>query len=414
MPSQSRPAEIRKISLRKIPNSRGEPAIEADVETSSGFGRAGSPSGASAGKREAVAFPQPAEKLIASAKKRLKPLIGMDASDQKAIDEALEKIDGTENFASIGGSVATAVSIAAAFAAADSLDVPLYKHVGNGKPTLPYPLGVAIGGGAHAGRNAPDIQEFLVIPWGAKTFAEAVWTNIAVHRKIRERAENADPTFAGGRDFEGGWAVNATDDKALEIVERAATDVRSETGVGVRLGLDFAASQLWDERAKRYVYRRSKTERDAGSQLDYVLSIANTYKLAYVEDPFREDDFESHAELTRKAKFIVCGDDLFTTNADRILLGAGKGACNSAIIKPNQAGTLTRAADAVRAARKSGWVPVVSHRAGETNDAALAHLAVAWNSPLAKIGITGGERTAKLNELMRIEESTKIKMAELR
>lgn len=414
MPSQSRPAEIRKISLRKIPNSRGEPAIEADVETSSGFGRAGSPSGASAGKREAVAFPQPAEKLIASAKKLLKPLVGMDAADQQAIDETIEKIDATGNFASIGGSVATAVSIAAAFAAADSLNVPLYRHLGGGKPTLPYPLGVAIGGGAHAGRNAPDIQEFLIIPWGAKTFAEAVWTNIAVHRKIRERAENADPTFAGGRDFEGGWAVNAADDKALEIVERAATDVRSETGVGVRLGLDFAASQLWDGRANRYIYRRSKIERDSGSQLEYVLSIANTYKLAYVEDPFHEDDFESHAELTRKAKFIVCGDDLFTTNADRILLGAGKGVCNSAIIKPNQAGTLTRARDAALAAKKSGWMPVVSHRAGETNDAALAHLAVAWNAPLAKIGITGGERTAKLNELMRIEESTKMRLAELR
>lgn len=414
MPSLSQRAEIRKISLRKILDSRGEPTVEADVETSSGFGRAGSAAGASAGKREAVAFPMEPDRLIANANRKLKKLIGTDASDQKEVDDALKKIDGTENFSSLGGSVATAVSIAAARAAADSLKIPLYRHLGSKKPALPYPLGVAIGGGAHAGRGAPDIQEFLVVPSGAKTFAEAAWTNALVHKKVRERAGNWDPLFAGGRDFEGGWAVSAPDEKALEIMERAANDVRSETGVGVRLGLDFAASQLWDSRANKYIYKRSKMERDTGGQLEYVLSLAGVYKLAYVEDPFREDDLESHAELTRKAKFLVCGDDLFTTDAKRIAEAAKRGACNSAIIKPNQAGTLTQAALAAEAARKHGWAPVVSHRAGETNDDSLAHMAIAWGAPLAKIGITGGERAAKLNELIRIEETAKIRMAKLR
>lgn len=217
--------------------------------------------------------------------------------------------------------------------------------------------------------------------------------------------EAKDGTFTGGKGDEGAWAPNLGNAEALEIVARASEETSEEVGFKIRLGLDFAASSLYDSAKKKYVYKREGAARDSGEQIDFVLELIETYGLLYVEDPLREDDFESFAELTKRAKgCLVCGDDLFVTNVARIRKGIKLGAANTVLIKPNQIGTLSDARAAVQLAKQHGYVPVMSHRSGETSDETIAHLAVGFGCPIIKAGAVGGERVAKLNELIRIEE----------
>ena len=400
---------IEDIRVRKILDSRGNPTLEVDVITWNGFGRAAAPSGASTGSREVVAFPtggvdgiiEEVEDIISS------ELIGMDAEDLQEIDLVLKEIDGTENLSAIGGNTTVAVSMAVAKAAAASYNLPLYRFLGGNMPTaIPYPLGNMINGGAHAGKNAPDIQEFLVLPVGATDITEAVFTNTAVHRRIREKIQSKDALFTGGKGDEGGWAPNLTNQEALEIQANSCEEVTDETGVLVKPCLDMAASEFWDEDAQKYIYKKEGVKRDTGEQVDYVSEIIDTYGMFYVEDPIREGDFQGFADLTAKSggKCLICGDDLFVTNAEILAEGIKIGAANSIIIKPNQIGTLSDTYATVDLARTNKYVPVVSHRSGETTDDTIAHLAVAWMSPIIKTGALGGERIAKLNELIRIEE----------
>jgi enolase len=410
---------IEDIRVRKILDSRGNPTVEVDVVTWNGFGRAAAPSGASTGAREVVAFPEGGVDRIVSEVEDVisSELIGMDAEDLKEIDLVLKEIDGTENLAAIGGNTTVAVSMAVAKAAASSYSMPLYRFLGGNMPNeIPYPLGNMINGGAHAGTNAPDIQEFLVIPVGAETITDTVFTNVQVHKKIRELIQAKDKSFTGGKGDEGGWAPNLTNEEALEIQFAACETVSEESGVLVKPSLDMAASELWDPATEEYVYEREGTRRNTGEQVDYVSELIDKYGLFYVEDPIREGDFEGFTQLTKKAgkKAIICGDDIFVTNEEILAEGIEKGSGNAIIIKPNQIGTLTDTYNTIELARNNKYVPVVSHRSGETTDETIAHLAVAFSAPIIKTGAVGGERIAKLNELIRIsEEMTNPEMADI-
>jgi enolase len=400
---------IEDVRVRKILDSRGNPTVEVDVITWNGFGRAAAPSGASTGAREVIAFPAGGvDKIIGEVEDIISSeLIGMDAEDLNEIDMVLKEIDGTENLSSIGGNTTVAVSMATAKAAASSYNMPLYRFLGGNMPTeIPFPLGNMINGGAHAGRNAPDIQEFLVIPVGAENITEAVFTNVKVHKKIRELIQAKDHSFTGGKGDEGGWAPNLTNEEALEIQVKACQIITDETGVEVKPSMDLAASEMWDPSKEMYVYQREGVERSTGEQVDFVKEIIDNYGFFFVEDPIREDDFEGFTELTKKVgkKCIICGDDIFVTNAELLQEGIDKNAANSIIIKPNQIGTLTDTYKTVELARNNKYVPVVSHRSGETTDETIAHLAVAFSCPIIKTGAVGGERIAKLNELIRIEK----------
>jgi enolase len=410
---------IEDVRVRKILDSRGNPTVEVDVVTWNGFGRAAAPSGASTGSREVVAFPSGGvDEIITEVEDIISSeLIGMDAEDLQDIDLVLKEIDGTENLSSLGGNTVVAVSMAVAKAAASSYNMPLYRFLGGNLATcIPYPLGNMINGGAHAGKNAPDIQEFLVVPTGAEDISEAVFANAAVHKKIRELIQKKDPSFTGGKGDEGGWVPNISNHDALEIQVTACEEVTDELGVRVRPSLDLAASEFWDPEQEKYVYRQENVSKDTGEQVDFVREIIETYDMYYVEDPFHEGDFEGFAELTAQVgdRCIICGDDIFVTNREILAEGIAMGAANAIIIKPNQIGTLTDTYLTVKLARENQYTPVVSHRSGETTDETIAHLAVAFGAPLIKTGAIGGERIAKLNELIRIQEEIPYsRMAEL-
>ena len=390
---------IEVIELRKILDSRGNATVEADIRTSTGIGRSAAPSGASTGKFEAVV--KPVDEAIANAMENVLPaLIGMDATEQEFFDEQLRDIDETENFSNIGANIAVALSLANAKAAADSLGLPLFRYLGGAfTREMPLPLGNVIGGGAHAA-NATEIQEFLVVPGGASNTEEAVFANAAVHRHVKELLKKHNKSC--GKGDEGAWAPQIDDALAFELIAEATGLVADEMGVEVDMGLDVAASQMWD--GKNYQYR--STFRSTEDQVVYIAELVDKYGLVYVEDPFHEEDFEAFSELSNQVgdRCLICGDDLFVTQAGRIQQGIDVDAANCVLIKPNQVGTLTDTFEAVRLAHQNGMDTVMSHRSGETTDTTIAHLATAFSCVFLKCGVVGGERTSKLNELIRIEE----------
>ncbi|MBT8171389.1 phosphopyruvate hydratase [Candidatus Bathyarchaeota archaeon] len=400
---------IEDVMARKLFDSRGHETIEVDIITTDGFGRAAAPAGASTGKAEIISYPEGGVSgAIAKLEELVLPeLIGMDAEEQNEIDSLLHEIDETENFSSIGGNTVFAISVANAEAAATSYDLPLFQYlsgyVGN---ELPYPLGNMLGGGKHALGKTTDIQEFLVIPLKAHNFKEAATANIMVHQKIGSLLRKFNPNFTGGRGDEGAWAPNIENEAALKIVAKACEEVSTELSVDCRPCLDVAASSFWNSKEKVYVYSMEGKKRDTGEQLEYMLRLIEDYNLAYVEDPFDEDDYESFSELTKKVKScLICGDDLFVTSSERLDKGIKMGAGNSIIIKTNQIGTLTDAWETTKMAKRARYTPVMSHRSGETTDTHLAHLAVGFSCPVIKTGVLQGERVAKINELIRIEEN---------
>jgi enolase len=390
---------IEEITLRTILDSRGNETVEADIYTSRGFGRAAAPSGASTGTYEAKV--RPPREAIENAREHLIPsLIGEDACDQITFDALLREIDGTPYFSSIGANVAVALSLACAKAAASSLDLEVFRYLGGAFASeTPLPLGNIIGGGAHA-PNATSIQEFLVVATGASGATEAVFVNAAVHKTVKKILQ-AQGKLSGKGD-EGAWAPAITDAEAFEILGEAIGIVSDEMNVEIRMGIDMAATELWD--GEHYRYRDAVQSRD--DQIAYVADLVDCYNLVYVEDPFFEEDFEAFASLTEEVgdRCLVCGDDLFVTNVERIIQGIETGAANCVLIKPNQIGTLTDTFEAIHLAQESGMETVMSHRSGETTDATIAHLATAFGCIFLKTGVVGGERIAKLNELIRIEE----------
>ena len=400
---------IEDVQVRKILDSRGNPTVEVDVITWNSSGRAAAPSGASTGSREVVSFPEGGVDTVVSEMEDFiaSELIGMDAEDIETIDEVLKEIDGTDNLAAIGGNTTVAISMAVAKAAAQSYNMPLYKYIGGHLVNeLPFPLGNMMNGGAHAGVNAPDIQEFLVVPTGATNVVEGIFANASVHKRLKELIQTKDPNFTGGKGDEGGWVPNITNDAALEIQAKACEEIGDELGIEIRPSLDMAASELWNADEQKYIYAQDGVKRDTGDQIDFVKDIIDTYNMFYVEDPFDESDFNGFSELTSKVgdKCLICGDDLFVTNKELLAKGIETKAANAIIIKPNQIGSLSETYATVKLAKENDIVPVVSHRSGETTDETIAHLAVGLSCPIIKTGAIGGERIAKLNELIRIEE----------
>jgi len=324
------------------------------------------------------------------------------AGDQREVDGVLRAADGTDNFSEIGANAAVAISMAAAKAGADVLGAPLYQHLGGTfrGDQFPTPLGNVVGGGEHAA-EATNIQEFLSAPVGAPSVTEAVFANAKVHARIKELLEDEGvPTNKGD---EGAWAPPIGDDKAFEIVDQATSEIADELGFEIGFGLDMAAAEMYED--GEYVYD-GEDNRSTDEQIEYVAEMTREYDLAYVEDPLDENDFEAFADLTDEVgdETLICGDDLYVTNVERLQTGIEQGSSNSILIKPNQIGTLSDAVDAIELGAKNGIQSVVSHRSGETEDTTIAHLAVGAAAPYIKTGTVAGERTAKLNELIRIEE----------
>jgi enolase len=411
---------IEDLIPRKVFNNRGEETIEVDVITTAGFGRSAAPAGKSRGKAEVVYYPQGGvDQAIKKVDDLIAPeLAGLNADFQEEIDNTLHEIDGTADFKNIGGNTAFAISLANAEAAANSHGLLLFQFLGgNAANTMPFPLGNCISGGEHARGKSPDIQEYLALPHGAESFLEAQTANTQIHKKIGDSLKKKSTTFNGGKSDEGAWIANIDTDNAFDVIAKACEEVGNELDFECRFGIDVAASTFWKPKEEKYAYESEGKKRDTAEQLEYMLELIEKYHLAYVEDPFQEEDFESFAELTRKAKnCLICGDDLFTTNTERLNNGIKINAGNAIIIKVNQIGTLTDAVETIETAQRHGYDPVVSHRSGDTCDWHIAHLAVAYKCPIIKTGVVEGARIAKLNELIRIEHflGDRAKMAELK
>ncbi len=399
---------IEDIIARKVFNSRGEETIEVDMITSTGFGRVAAPAGKSRGKAEVVYYPQGGvEQAVKKVEEVVAPeIVGLNADSQEEIDKTLHEIDGSKDFRAIGGNTAFAISLANAEAAANSSGLLLFQYLGGQVANeLPFPLGNTISGGQHTQGKSPDIQEFLVLSYGADSFLEAATANVQVHKKTRELLGKKDKLFNGGKSDEGAWVANIGNAEALDVMAKTCEEVSAESGFECGLGIDVASSSLWNGRTKTYDYQREKKKRDSGEQLEFILELIKKYHLVYVEDPFHEEDFEDFAELTKKVKdCLICGDDLFTTNGERLSRGIRMHAANAVIIKVNQIGTLSDALETIEMAKKNGYTPVMSHRSGDTCDWHIAHLAVAFKCPIIKTGVVEGSRIAKINELVRIEE----------
>jgi len=410
---------IEDLIARKIFNNRGDETIEVDVITTGGFGRVGAPAGKSRGKAEVSYYPQGGvEQAIKKIDDLIAPeLAGLNADFQQEIDDTLHEIDGTSDFKNIGGNTAFAISLANAEAAANSHGLLLFQFLGGSSAnTLPYPLGNCISGGQHARGKAPSIQEYLALPHGAESFLEAQTANTLIHKRIGGSLKKKITSFNGGKSDEGAWIANVTTDDAFEIMARTCEEVGNELDFECGFGIDVAASSFWKPKEQKYMYENGDKKRDTAEQLEYMLELIEKYHLTYIEDPFHEDDFDSFAELTRKSKnCLICGDDLFTTNTERLNNGIKINAGNAIIIKVNQIGTLTDAAETIEMAQRNGYDAVVSHRSGDTCDWHIAHLAVAYKCPVIKTGVVEGARIAKLNELIRIEHflGSRAKMAAL-
>jgi len=394
-------AAIERVHIRSILDSRGNPTVEVDLFAGSARGRVAAPSGASTSTHEAQAFPNGgADEAIRIFRREIEPrLTGRDAADQAGLDALLRDLDGTPNFARIGGNVAIAVSLAAAKAAAASRGMPLYRSLG-GPRGMPFPFGNVIGGGRHA-VGGTTIQEFLVVSQGASVAAN-VRANARVHHLLKAALSDRFPDGPLGRGDEGAWVARLADEDALALLADTCRAVEAEVRFPVRPALDLAASEFYHGGTYRYRERALTTD----EQIEFLVRLVETHGVYSLEDPLDQEDFEGFARLTELvgSRCKVIGDDLFATNVTRLRRGIEMRAANGILIKPNQIGTLSETRAAVDLAHQAGYATVVSHRSGETTDDTIAHLAVAFGSLGIKTGAVGGERIAKLNELIRIEE----------
>ena len=410
------PTEIAKVEARQVLDSRGNPTVEAEVWTFSGLvARAAVPSGASTGKHEALELRDEDKgtfrglgvlKAVANVRERIRPkILGIDCRDQETIDRAMIDLDGTDDKRDLGANSILAVSMAAARLAAAAGGEPLYEHLhSRTKYRLPVPMMNIINGGKHAG-NRLAIQEFLIEPTGAKSMNEAVRFGDEVYHVLRSTLkERFGPSSINVGD-EGGLAPPFEDSaQALDVIIEAISEA-GFAGSEIRLGIDPAASGFYDQRTSKY--RMDGRERSRDEMLDCYLSLAKKYRLLTIEDPFDEEDFSAFREITRRlrGKVMVIGDDLYATNPERIRRGISLKATNAVLVKLNQIGTVTEAMQAAEISKAAGLATVVSHRSGETEDVFIAHLATAIESEFIKTGAPArGERVAKYNELLRIEE----------
>ncbi len=399
---------IRSAELSGIFDSRGRPTVEATVELEGGAcGRAGAPSGASTGTHEVHAFPPGGvpEALSTFSRWVAPQLIGQDASDQRAVDALLARVDGTSSFERIGGNTATALSVATATARANELGCPLFellRRPGVDGVRFPAVVGNCLNGGRHA-IGGPDIQEFIAFAEG-RTIDESIRAALAVHGRLGLELRRRFPKQALGRGDEGGWVAPLSNVEAIEMLAAACEATRDELGIAVHPGLDLAASEFFEK--GRYHYHDQTL--DPVGQLTFVSDLVERYGLRYVEDPFDEEAFEEFAELTRSVggSSLIVGDDIYVTQEERVRRGLEHRASNAVLIKVNQVGTLTSTFATVDYARSKGAQLIASHRSGETTDSWLAHVALGIGARGIKTGILGGERMAKLNELLRVARAS--------
>jgi enolase len=405
---------IARVLGRRVWDSRGRPTVEAEIHLAGGGrGRAIAPAGASTGSGEAVDLRDGGTRQggydVARAVGHVDGdiallLKGMDACDQEAIDRELIALDGTPTKRKIGGNATIAVSMAVAHAAAAQRGVPLWRHLGGEAPRVALPEIQIIGGGAHAAARV-DLQDFLVIATGARSIVEALdWTG-EVYRAAGEILK-ARGLLQGVADEGGWWPAFDSNEAALETLYRAIEKAGFTPGREMSISLDIAATQFFAD--GRYRLRRDARDMSAAELGAMLARWAETYRIVAIEDPVAETDQAGMSDFTRTVgdRCLVVGDDFLVTNAARIRAAAAAGACNTALIKPNQAGTLTETKAAFDAARAAGWRTIVSARSGESEDVTIVHLAAAWGADLLKVGsFTRGERTAKWNESLRLAEA---------
>jgi enolase len=410
--------EIVKVIGREILDSRGNPTVEADVYLADGsLGRAAVPSGASTGEHEAVEL-RDGDKARYLGKgtrnaannivEEIAPAIaGMDAAEQVAVDRKMLEIDGTPNKGRLGANAILAVSMAVARAEAISQGTPLYRYLGGVQANLlPVPMMNILNGGAHAD-NSVDPQEFMIAPYGAEKFSEALRMGAEIFHTLKGVLKKRNYSTAVGD--EGGFAPNLkSNDEALEVVMEAITKAGYKPGEQVGIALDPAASEFYDKDKKKYVFKKSdKSERTSEQMVEFWAGWVKQYPIVSIEDGMAEDDWDGWKAMTDALgkQIQLVGDDLFVTNTERLKMGIEKGIANSILIKVNQIGTLTETLESMRMAANAGYTSMVSHRSGETEDAFIADLAVATAAGQIKTGSASRtDRIAKYNQLLRIEE----------
>ena len=409
---------ITSITAREILDSRGNPTIEVDVRLEGGaLGRAAVPSGASTGEHEAIELRdgdkrryggKGVQKAVGNVKAKIAPaLIGADACDQVGVDRAMIALDGTPTKSALGANAILGVSLATAKAAAAALGQPLYRYIGgtNAK-VLPAPMMNIMNGGAHS--DAPiDFQEFMIMPVGAKSFAEALRYGAEVFHALKKVLKDKGLSTAVGD--EGGFAPKLESiEAALDSIALAVKNAGYKLGSDIWIALDPAASEFYAADRKRYVFKKSDGRELTGDQMvEYYAKLAAKYPIISIEDGCAENDWDTWKKLTDKIgkKVQLVGDDLFVTNTEFLRKGIETGTANSILIKVNQIGTLTETLDAVEMARSAGYTAVISHRSGETEDVTIADIAVATNAGQIKTGsLCRTDRVAKYNQLLRIEE----------
>lgn len=408
-------ATIQKIRAREILDSRGNPTVEVEVKLSDGTGgRAAVPSGVSTGKYEAVELRDKDAsrfnglgvlKAINNVNEIIAPaILGRSATDQTALDQKLIELDGTANKSRLGANAILGTSLAVAHAAASSLKMPLYRYLGKANSdTLPVPLMNILNGGKHAA-NSTDFQEFMVVPAGANSFSQALRMGTEVYHALKKILK--DRGFSTNVGDEGGFAPSLpSNQEAVEAVLAAIEKAGYHPGEDCFIALDPAASEFF--KSSQYVLTREGTTLSSAEMVDYYVKWVSHYPLISLEDGLAEDDWDGWQLLNQKLgkKIQLVGDDLYTTNVDRLNRGIHLRASNSILIKLNQIGTLTETIAAIKKAQKAGWTAIVSHRSGETEDTTIADLAVGLNTGQIKAGAPcRAERTAKYNRLLRIEE----------
>ncbi len=404
------------IFAREILDSRGNPTLEVDVILEDGsMGRAAVPSGASTGQYEAVELRDGDKsrylgKGVLNARNNVNDLIapnviGMDATDQIEIDNTLIALDGTENKGKLGANAIMGVSVACAKAAAEELGLPLFQYLGGvSARLLPVPMMNILNGGKHADNNV-DIQEFMILPVGAESFAESLRIGAEVFHSLRGVLKAKG--FATGVGDEGGFAPNLKSNKeALDLIVSAIEKAGYKPGTDVLLGLDPAASEFYKD--GKYRLKAEGKDLTSSELVDFYDSLTKDYPIISIEDGHAEDDWDGFCEMTKRlgSTVQIVGDDLYVTNTKKLIKGIEMGATNSVLIKVNQIGTLTETFAAIEMAKKAGFTAVISHRSGETEDATIADLAVAANTGMIKSGSASRtDRIAKYNQLLRIEET---------
>jgi len=407
---------IEMVTAREILDSRGNPTVEVDVTLEDGsFGRAAVPSGASTGKFEAVELRDKTkkryggkgvEKAVQNVNTVIAPaLAGMEAVEQRLVDQVLIELDGTSNKGRLGANAILGTSLAVARSAAESLYIPLYRYLGGANACrLPMPMMNILNGGAHAANNV-DLQEFMIVPVGGKTFREALRIGVEVFHGLAAVLKEKGYSTAVGD--EGGFAPDLkSNEEAVEMVLQGIARAGYSPGKDVVMALDPASSEFFQ--GGKYVFKKSDgSKRSPGEMIDFYADWAERFPIFSIEDGLAENDWKSWKTLTEKlgGRVQLVGDDLFVTNTKRIARGIQEGSANAVLIKLNQIGTVTETMEAIQMTQRAGWNAVVSHRSGETEDTFIADLAVATGAGQIKTGsLCRSERVAKYNQLLRIEE----------